>query len=517
MEIDFDPYAVLGVSTNADAEEIKTAFRRIARRLHPDVNPHHAGAAVQFQDVTVAQELLLDARRRSRYDEEVAKHQSQEDFYFTLRVTPSRRAVAPLGEKQVIYLLAEIFPDPRAQMTPQEKKSTPLNLTLVLDRSNSMNGTRLEKVKIAAHQIIDQLSEKDILSVIAFNDRAETIIPATPVRDKPALKARISLMNAFGGTEIYQGLAAGANQNRQYLGPKLVNHIVLLTDGHTFGDQDKCIELASGAVKEGMNISAMGLGHDWNDMFLDDLVSKTGGSSSYIDSANAVVKFLNEHVRNLSNAFAERVKLSIAPDADVTTELAFKLSPHPQPLPSDVDNIPLGSLQGSRPISILLQFQMPENMKIGFRTIARLVSTGDILQNMRQRFQTISDISLEVTDKLKTEEPPAAIIDALSKLTLYRLQERAQEALEKGDVVEATRRLENLATRFLQMGQEDLAREAMSEAQRVAHTSTLSDKGKKTLKFQTRLLLLSPNVVDDSAEQYGSTNVLSRDALDNPG
>jgi phage shock protein A len=57
-------------------------------------------------------------------------------------------------------------------------------------------------------------------------------------------------------------------------------------------------------------------------------------------------------------------------------------------------------------------------------------------------------------------------------------------------VAEATRRLENLATRLLAIGQEDLANEALAEARRVAHTADLSDKGRKTLKYQTRHLLL---------------------------
>jgi hypothetical protein len=72
------------------------------------------------------------------------------------------------------------------------------------------------------------------------------------------------------------------------------------------------------------------------------------------------------------------------------------------------------------------------------------------------------------------------------------LQERAQEALESGDVNEATRRLENLATRLLAMGEEELANQALSEARRVAHTADLSDKGRKALKYQTRYLLASP-------------------------
>ncbi|MEO8610602.1 MAG: DnaJ domain-containing protein [Chloroflexota bacterium] len=493
-----DPYTTLGIAKDASQEDIKAAYRRVARRLHPDVNQNNPGAAEQFQDITSAYELLTDADRKKSYDNQIVKRPTTGDNYnFTLRVTPSKRAVVPLPEPQVIYLLAEILPDPRARDQDQKRESR-LNLTLVLDHSNSMNGTRLDKVKVAAHQIIDQMTKDDILSIISFNDRAEVIIAATPVDNKHALKAKVSMMNASGGTEIFKGLSAGVEQNRRYLGPKLVNHIVLLTDGNTFGDHDQCIELARTAAEQGISISAMGLGQEWNDDFLDELASATGGTSSYINSASAVIRFLNDHVRNLSNAFAERVRLSIAPDPDVKLESAFKLAPHPQPLTTNDGFIQLGSLQANRLISVLLQFQMPANMSMGFRSIARLVSAGDILSNQQQQFQALSDISLEITDNPPAEDPPIAILDALGKLTLYRMQERAQEALASGDVREATRRLENLATRLLAIGEEDLAHQARAEARRVAHTSNLSDKGRKTLKYQTRYLLLGASSEDTS-------------------
>jgi len=489
-----NPYNVLGVSSQATGEEIKSAYRRIARRLHPDVNPDSRAAATQFQDVANAYEILSDSLRRRSYDERAREQaESDEDYYFTLQITTSKRTIVPLPEPQVIYLLADIFADPRAVGDAGKKRQSKLNLTLVLDRSNSMSGARIEKVKVAAHQIIDNMDNGDIISVISFNDRAEIIIPATEVGDRPALKARVSMISPSGGTEIFRGLSDGVRQNRTYSGPRLVNHVILLTDGHTFGDQEQCLELADEAAKEGIGISAMGLGHDWNDNFLDDLVSRTGGNSMYVSSANAVVEFLNTQVKNLSNAFAERVYLSVATDPDVQFESAFKLSPHPQPLEVGDGVIPVGSLQANRPITVLLQFQLPGGMKDGFRYIARLVASGDILSNKKQNYEMISDFSSEVTNEPSNDEPPAAILDALSKLTLYRLQERAQQALENGDVTEATKRLQNLATRLLEMGQKDLANQALSEARRVAYTSDLSDKGRKTLKYQTRYLLMSPD------------------------
>src|SRR5690349_9077386 len=103
MSLDFDPYALLGVSADATTDEIKAAYRRAARRLHPDVN-HSSGAGVQFQDITVAHDTLSDPSRRSDYDRQAARELAEgPNLHFTLRVTPSKRTVAPLSEPQVVY------------------------------------------------------------------------------------------------------------------------------------------------------------------------------------------------------------------------------------------------------------------------------------------------------------------------------------------------------------------------------------------------------------------------------
>jgi Ca-activated chloride channel family protein len=492
MNFDLDPYAVLGIPSDATMDDVKSAYRRAARRLHPDVNRANPGAGAQFQDITSAYELLIEPERRRQYDSHADELHPADQLIFTLRTAISRRSVISLDEPQVMYLLADITPDARAQQ--QQQVEARLNLTLVLDRSKSMDGVRMDKVKIAAHQIIEQLKPTDIFSVVSFNDTADVVIAATSVTDKPALKARVSMMHASGGTEILQGIQAGVAQNRTFLAPKLVNHIILLTDGRTYGDEKNCLELARTIAKEGISLSAMGLGEDWNDEFLDTLASLTGGHSQYINTPGGVVRFLNEHVRNLSNIFAERLQLSIAPDPDIRLESGFKLAPSPQSLSIENSYIPLGNLQAHRSVSVLLQLEIPAKIALGFRSLARVAVIGDILANRQQKFMAISDLSFEITPELNVEDAPTAILDALGKLTLYRMQERAQEALQRGDVKEATRRLNFLATRLLEMGENELAQQARAESQRVSMTNQLSEKGRKDLKYQTRHFLLASGV-----------------------
>ncbi len=66
---DRDLYAVLGVSGNATADEIKKAYRKLARKYHPDVNPGDKTAEERFKAVSHAYDVLGDEKRRALYDE----------------------------------------------------------------------------------------------------------------------------------------------------------------------------------------------------------------------------------------------------------------------------------------------------------------------------------------------------------------------------------------------------------------------------------------------------------------
>lgn len=63
-----DPYQVLGVGKNASADEIKSAYRKLARTLHPDLNPGNKKAEERFKEVAAAHDLLSDADKRAKYD-----------------------------------------------------------------------------------------------------------------------------------------------------------------------------------------------------------------------------------------------------------------------------------------------------------------------------------------------------------------------------------------------------------------------------------------------------------------
>ena len=64
-----DPYALLGVARTATEDEIRKAYRKLARKYHPDVNPNNSKAEDRFKEISLAYEILSDKEKRTRYDE----------------------------------------------------------------------------------------------------------------------------------------------------------------------------------------------------------------------------------------------------------------------------------------------------------------------------------------------------------------------------------------------------------------------------------------------------------------
>jgi len=63
-----DPYSVLGVPKDADAAQIKSSYRKLAKELHPDVNPGDSIVEQRFKEVTAAYNLLSDPEKKAKYD-----------------------------------------------------------------------------------------------------------------------------------------------------------------------------------------------------------------------------------------------------------------------------------------------------------------------------------------------------------------------------------------------------------------------------------------------------------------
>ncbi|MBU1662213.1 MAG: VWA domain-containing protein [Chloroflexi bacterium] len=479
-------YDRLKIPESATDEDIRKAYHNAARRLHPDVNVE-AGATELFINIKEAYEILINSDKRAAYDGKVFR-EAKSPPPVRIDVYYSRAALMRMNEDQLHYALLEMemLVDP----VEDEDSSPPTNIALILDCSTSMQGARLDMVKGSAIEILRQLRPQDVLSVIAFNDQADVLLPSGPHSNNEKSEARIRMLQARGGTEIFQGLEAGLLEVRRSLHPSYINHIILITDGHTYGDEAACIELAHKAASLGIGISCLGIDHEWNDSFLDDLATRTGGSSFYIHKPRDIRKLLKQKLEGLGQVFAERINLDFRTGPGVKLRYAFRLKPEAGVLPTSpplrLGNIPKGSRQ-----RVLLEFLVaPISPNVEQVLLAEGDLTFDIPKRANSTYRIPVTLFRPAKATIKPEAPPHTIVQAMSRLTLYRMQEQAKMELTAGNYEEAAQRLQHVATHLLSQGENGLAKTVISEAQHIQHRQAFSQEGEKRIKYGTRGLLL---------------------------
>ena len=323
MPFDRDHYAVLGIRSDAEPEEIKQVYRQLVRRYHPDVNPDD-GAAERFHEIQQAYELLSNPEQRRAFDQWRKQHGLEGPAPLILRVTPSQEALPSLGESQVLYVMAELSASDEI-----EAQRLPLNLCLVLDRSTSMKGGRLQQVKEAARFIVDRMEADDVFSLVSFSDRASIVVPGSRDLDQAAARKAINSIQSGGGTEILQGLQLGLDRIREWKDDGSISHLILLTDGQTYGDEEECLEAAKAAGAERISLTLMGVGADWNDKLLDEMAKLSGApdASIYIDSTNKIAEAFHSRIDGLGNIFARDLVMSVRLAPQITMKEIFRVSP----------------------------------------------------------------------------------------------------------------------------------------------------------------------------------------------
>jgi Ca-activated chloride channel family protein len=480
-----DYYTLLGVFRDATQTEIKHAYFEAAQRLHPDKNDA-PGETEIFLDVQKAYETLSDAQKRAVYDASLPPEEEQEKLMVG-RYSFSRESLVRIGESQLIYAMLEWKP----RESEGAFNTPPLNLCLVLDRSTSMQGEKIDMVKASAIHIVRNLRPSDRLSIVTFSDRADVVVPASVILDQRRAETAIRSILPKGGTEIYQGLEAGFAEVQKSLSHDRVNHIILLTDGRTYGDEPQSLILAEKAADAGVGISGFGIGDDWNDRFLDDLTAKSGNNSHYVAEPQHIQEFLERKFKELSNVFAEDVVLEYTKNKHINLNYAFRI----QPNEAHLDNqspIKLGAIFRDEPLRLLLEFEVHAGALLKDEAI---LLQGSLKYDLPSYSLTKSKMRVmlkrKITEIADLTPPPPVLINALISLNLYRMQEKAQEDVEAGHYDNASRRLKHLATHLLSQGERSMAKTVILEAENLQKEGRFSEEGRKNLKYGTRALLLS--------------------------
>jgi len=388
------------------------------------------------------------------------------------------------GGSQLAYVLIEARP---TEMMAQVRM--PLNFALVLDHSGSMKGAKLKNVKEAVKMVIDRLEPTDYVSVVIFDDTSQVIIPSMPANDKPGMKAAIDQIRDAGGTTMSLGMIQGLNELRRWNIPHAINRMIVLTDGVTYGDSERCRQLARDAAAAGISIYPLGIGSDWDEDLLDNIGQLSGGMPAEFirDPADALGIF-EQQIQSAVDVAIRNATLIVRLPVGVTPKKAVKVLPIISDLGQSVLSdrqiiVPLGDLEKDKPQSVLIEL-MIDPRPAGLFRISQTELTYDVPITGLVSESIRDDVKVTFTnDPNQAAAVNATVMNFAEKANAHRLVTRVLDEYKRTG--KATTRLAPNVTRVLDE-ETQAALEQINQGQQISQEQVKSI-GNKTRKLTQRL------------------------------
>jgi Ca-activated chloride channel family protein len=238
-----------------------------------------------------------------------------------IKFTPEKNGIL-LNQENTFDVLLKISSE--VEDSPKETERLPLNLSLVIDRSGSMNGEPLEEAKKCASMLVDRMREKDRLSVVTYESHAEVLVKSQPVSHKSRLKSQIRGITTGGMTALYDGWSLGAEEVAKNSNDNFISRVLLLSDGQAnrgLTDDDVIASHCRKMAEAGVTTSTYGLSEHFNENLMAGMASAGQGQAHYGQTAEDLMDPFQEEFDLLEALLARRMRLRLMPEKGVNFEV----------------------------------------------------------------------------------------------------------------------------------------------------------------------------------------------------
>ncbi|MCB9453817.1 MAG: FHA domain-containing protein [Anaerolineaceae bacterium] len=367
----------------------------------------------------------------------------QADFALDYDVLTVERA-------QKVYLMARLVSGP----PPEHQRRRPLNLSLVIDRSGSMAGEKIAYTRQAAQFLVQNLSAKDLLSVVVYHGGVEVLFQPEPMLNKDVIAHRIASITTGNMTNLSGGWLEGCNQVAQNLDQDRLNRVILMTDGlanRGITSQSQLVALAQQKYEGGISTTTMGLGDDFNEDLLVALADAGGGAFYFIESPEVAPLIFDEELRGLLSVVGQNLTVTINPTESVAQ--VRQMNAYPQQIIGRQVTFRMGDVFGDEVKTLVLELAIPALTTTGEHQIAVLRFEYDEITAEGTQHQ-IHEMPVIVNIALPGElpAPNTDVQESVLLLQAANARRAAISAADKGQYQEASGVLRAAAEAIEQTG-----------------------------------------------------------------
>ncbi len=311
-------------------------------------------------------------------------------------------------------------------------------LQIVLDRSGSMAGDRLEGAITALLALVDRLDPRDNLGVVAFDNQVQVVVPAGPLTDKAAVKRAIRQIQPGGSTDLSGGYLRGLQEARRVAGPSGAT-VLLISDGHAnagITDPAQLGKVAVDAQSKRITTSTLGFGLGYDVTLLAALAQGGAGNELFAEQADTATALIAGEVEGLLEQVAQAASLRVTLSPHVTSAVVLNdLSVAPL---ADGLLLELGSFYAGETRRLVLTLDIPGIAALGLAEVATLELTYVGLADLVQHTLTMPvHVNVVPGDQAAGRVPDAEVRSEALFQRAQQVKKESSRLLSEGRVAEA--------------------------------------------------------------------------------
>jgi Ca-activated chloride channel homolog len=329
--------------------------------------------------------------------------------------------------------------DLEAPNAPRAERA-PLDVALVIDRSGSMAGAKLDAVKQSAAYLVRRLGRDDRLALVTYDDEVQLVTSLGAVEREELLDV-LDAVAPGGGTNLSGGWLKAletllAAPPRDGAGDPAVRRVLLLTDGQAnvgILDADTLVCMAGNAATDGITTTTIGFGDDFDEDLLTAMAGAGRGNAYYVEDPDRTPGVFAEEFQGLVSLVAQNVAVEIHPSDDVAT--VGVMNGYAQvPVPGGVQ-IQLGDAHSEERRRVVFELAVPGLTEIGVTQVAEIVvrwiELGDRIAAHSRRIPLV--VNAVTAQEARAAEADPEVVEEVLILRAARAQREAIQLADGGD------------------------------------------------------------------------------------